>query len=961
MSHSETREAKRFASIAEVASAQCKMYTEEARKAPEYTDLAKEYAEVAKSSAQAAAESALSASNSESASSVNASNAQSSADSASQSEQSASDSASSAASDASSAEQNAQIAASAVSKTVRVTDIDIDALPNAAARANKVLTFDANGKPIVSTPSSGSAQDVLNQLASPTGASLVGYGDKTMADVAKEIISQVQQLSTFESGGEVNTQRDLIYSDNTKYLYYWSGEFPKTIPALSSPESTGGIGEGGWVPITDAYTKKWTGDNFRLTGYSKLQNQTFQSGSAFSSSKQVLFDEASGLYWMWTGALPKTVNAGDDPKSDPSYYAVGLLNGKGISDLSGWCDTVSNVDVTSQMQQYFRTLAYLKMPAICYGSVKVSSQIICFDVPYDMSKLVVTLDLAAVDSTITNNGSVFKTTEPDEQVITGFTTDLTAINQDTSSVLLQFGQCTFSYVADDVSIDKAYIRSSGQVIRKTDTLVCTATDRSIFRSTPSIYALNGTVTAYIKPIKNKIEIKLPSIILVGAYPDSSKIENIIECRRNNVRIIGGHYDERSINMVAHTFVSIQQCAFIEIDGLLASNNFGDSEYAIGMFSTAFVNISNCVFPYGWAFIDGNFMRNTIIDKCVIGNAFGAHAMQWNLTVRNCTMYGVTSNKDGATIAGGIHVTGGGQLLVQDIEYWFSGGAPSAEYLVGCRQDYGQGWEGDVTVQRVKVYANGIANPFIIVYMAGGYPNTMDYTRPYVYMGKKIIVQDVTVYKALIDRSPANVVIAPVWFANQANPTMKRRLPDDVLIERVSADVSGFGGLRLNLQIPGVKTTNYVSKNINFKVIGCNFTGGGIILNLAQPGSEGSVISNNVIFDNCIGQVTGTLTGTANDSWRFRGCTIGLLNSSGSLNAIKVYLENCEITDSLCGGHSTSEQWYYYNNRITTSATVDLGSRAVYCHGNTCPAGGAIYGRSQPEWWEYRDTSIFRTA
>lgn len=271
MSLSDTREARRFASIAEVAAAQCKMYTEEARKAPEYTDLAKEYAEVAKSSAQAAAESALSASNSESASSVNASNAQSSADSASQSAQSASDSASSASSDASSAEQNAQIAAAAVSKTVRVTDIDIDALPDAAARANKVLTFDATGKPIVSTPASGSAQDVLNQLASPTGATLVGYGDKTMADIADEIVAQVQQLSTFEGGGEVNTQRDFIYSTATKSHYYWTGEFPKTIPAGSTPETTGGIGISGWNIVGDGILRSELADPDGATKYPELQ------------------------------------------------------------------------------------------------------------------------------------------------------------------------------------------------------------------------------------------------------------------------------------------------------------------------------------------------------------------------------------------------------------------------------------------------------------------------------------------------------------------------------------------------------------------------------------------------------------------------------------------------------------------------------------------------------------------
>ena len=688
---------------------------------------------------------------------------------------------------------------------------------------------------------------------------------------------------------------------------------------------------------------------------------SFAVGGVAETSKDAFLD-GSGNWWFYTGSLPHTVAAGTDPTIDPLWYCAGLLNGKEINDLSSWCDTVSNIDVTKSVQQFFRTMSFLKMTAICYGSIKVSSQVICYDVPYDMSKLVVTLDLSAVDSTITDNGSVFKTTEPDEQVISGFTTDLTAINQDTSSVLLQFGQCTFSYVAEDTLNDRAYLRSTGQVIRKTDTLVLTATDRSIFRSTPSIYALNGKVTASIKPLSNRIVCHLPRVVLIGSYPDTARIENIIQCNRNNVKFIGGSYDQRATAMVVHSFLSLLQCAFIEVEGLQSSNNFAESsQYAINLFSTAFVHIHNCAFPYGWAFVDGNFMRDTLIENCTIANAFGSHAMAWNMTVRNCKLQGVTSNVDFSTMSGGIHLTGGGQLLVEDIEYWYSGGAPAAEYLVGCRQDYGQGWEGDVTVRRIKVYANGLPNPFILVYMAGGYPNTMDYTRPYAFLGKKIIVQDVTIYKALIDRAPANVIIAPVWFANPSNPSMQWRLADDVIIERIKADVSGFGGLRLNLQIPGVKTTNYVAKNVNFTVRECDFTTGGITMNLAQPGSYGSNITNKVLFEDNIGSVSGTLSGTSNDKWEFRRCTIGVLNSAGSLNAIKVYLRNCEISAAFCGGGSSGEQWYYYDNNITTTSSVDLGSRAVYCHGNTCPVGGAITGRTQQEWWEYRDTSIFRTA
>ncbi|MDI3361134.1 hypothetical protein QQF21_17895 [Lelliottia sp. V89_10] len=251
MSISDTRQAQRYASIAEVAAAECKLLTEEARKAPEYTNQAKEYAESSLASAQESSASALAASNSEIASSDNAISAQTSADSASQSEQSAADSASSAASSAADANADAQIAFDAVNKTIRVSDNSINPIPGASERANKVLTFDSSGNPLVTTPASGSAQDVLNQLALPTGATLVGYGDGTLSDIADQIASQLSQSFSFDTGGELNSQRDFIYSAQTKLLYYWLGEYPKIVPALSSPDSTGGIGENAWALIGD--------------------------------------------------------------------------------------------------------------------------------------------------------------------------------------------------------------------------------------------------------------------------------------------------------------------------------------------------------------------------------------------------------------------------------------------------------------------------------------------------------------------------------------------------------------------------------------------------------------------------------------------------------------------------------------------------------------------------------------
>ncbi len=59
-------------------------------------------------------------------------------------------------------------------RSLRVADKDIPVLPNVANRANKLLSFDDNGNPVVIVPESGSAADVLIELAKPGGAELIG-------------------------------------------------------------------------------------------------------------------------------------------------------------------------------------------------------------------------------------------------------------------------------------------------------------------------------------------------------------------------------------------------------------------------------------------------------------------------------------------------------------------------------------------------------------------------------------------------------------------------------------------------------------------------------------------------------------------------------------------------------------------------------------------------------------------
>ncbi|GKV93519.1 hypothetical protein H2Y56_05890 [Pectobacterium aroidearum] len=88
-------------------------------------------------------------------------------------------------------------------KTLRVSDIDIPAFPNAALRANKVPAFDSAGNPTVMVPASGSAADVLIQLSSidaGKGASLV---NTESGKTVQQELDTLNKIVTLRSCGGV--------------------------------------------------------------------------------------------------------------------------------------------------------------------------------------------------------------------------------------------------------------------------------------------------------------------------------------------------------------------------------------------------------------------------------------------------------------------------------------------------------------------------------------------------------------------------------------------------------------------------------------------------------------------------------------------------------------------------------------------------------------------------------------
>lgn len=104
------------------------------------------------------------------------------------------------------------------SKTLRVKDKPIPALPSAEQRRNKQLGFDNEGYP---------------QLLDPAETGSLGY----------------VLVDSFEKGAEITTRYQALHWESNGEYYRWDGDLPKLVPINSTPEYTGGVNIGAWISI----------------------------------------------------------------------------------------------------------------------------------------------------------------------------------------------------------------------------------------------------------------------------------------------------------------------------------------------------------------------------------------------------------------------------------------------------------------------------------------------------------------------------------------------------------------------------------------------------------------------------------------------------------------------------------------------------------------------------------------
>ena len=131
----------------------------------------------------------------------------------------------------------------ALSRVLRVTDSQIPPLPGVAFRANKIVGMDYAGRPVMLLPESGSAADVLLELAKPTGTNNINGTKNPDGAVTRNLTDTLSDYMTLQDFGGVDDFNGVTGTNNLvafrKYFTYLNSIGGGCLNLIKTKDGTG--------------------------------------------------------------------------------------------------------------------------------------------------------------------------------------------------------------------------------------------------------------------------------------------------------------------------------------------------------------------------------------------------------------------------------------------------------------------------------------------------------------------------------------------------------------------------------------------------------------------------------------------------------------------------------------------------------------------------------------------------
>ncbi|MFM4095337.1 hypothetical protein AB8S94_14425, partial [Klebsiella quasipneumoniae] len=187
---------------------------------------------------------------------------------------------------------------------------------------------------------------------------------RDQAETADESIAEkVSAVKTFAEGATLESPREEILFDS--YRLVWTGEFPKTVLAGSTPQGSGGIGAGRWAYTSDAVIRqdlssREYGLGAYLDGWARNDScEVAANVAVFLSAQKINLWEYKHLCVPkeddpatldWAPALLKALK--DGAKKRKAVYAPGMDEPYYVSKINEILTNLDTSGVESRMSIY---------------------------------------------------------------------------------------------------------------------------------------------------------------------------------------------------------------------------------------------------------------------------------------------------------------------------------------------------------------------------------------------------------------------------------------------------------------------------------------------------------------------------------------------------------------------------------------------------------------------------------
>lgn len=175
-------------------------------------------------------------------------------------------------------------------------------------------------------------------------------------------------LDSFEDGNNLTLPNQVLRLEATGEYYRWDGALPKSVPAGSTPLTTGGIGPGAWLSVGDAVLRTQISDPDGANKYPELQISrwrddldvrgwgVFPDGTDVTAKLCAALDYANGDY-------SKLIQYGQQRKElhiPPGDYVVDMTKLTGIHASAGRFVIRCNVDCVGRIPNGDFLVAHVK-------------------------------------------------------------------------------------------------------------------------------------------------------------------------------------------------------------------------------------------------------------------------------------------------------------------------------------------------------------------------------------------------------------------------------------------------------------------------------------------------------------------------------------------------------------------------------------------------------------------------